>query len=291
MSFGDAVRRDNGAMKVSRRALWRNLATAVGGCLLTVITWAQSLQVIDLKYRTAQEVIPVLQPLLEPGAALSGQDYKLFVRTSSSNLTQLRAMLAQIDRQPRQLFVSVRQSTEQEVERERAAVSGTVRTGDGSVSVNERPRADSGVTVHATDSSARTQGGSVASVQVIEGNAAFIATGSSVPIVTSVAGGGGRRRPWAASSTSYRDLSSGFMVTPRVNGQQVVLDIEQQDERVTNGNIQTQQLTTQVSGPLGEWIQLGGVSESAESSRNGILNRQYSTRSDGRSIWVKVEAR
>jgi type II secretory pathway component GspD/PulD (secretin) len=278
-------------MNVTRRALWRSFATVVGGCLLAVIAWAQSLQVIDLKYRTAQEVIPVLQPLLEPGAALSGQNYQLFVRTSSANLAQLRAALAQLDRQPRQLFVSVRQSTEQEIERERAAVSGTLRTGDGGVSVNERPRADSGVTVHATDSTTRTQGGSVASVQVIEGNSAFIATGSSVPIVTSVAGGGGRRRPWAASSTSYRDLSSGFMVTPRVNGQQVVLDIEQQDERVDNGNIQTQHLTTQVSGPLGEWIQLGGVGESAESSRSGILNRQYSTRSDGRSIWVKVEAR
>ena len=73
----------------------------------------ESLQVIDLKHRTAQEVIPVLQPLLEPGAALSGQDYKLFVRTSSANLAQIRAALAQIDRRPRQLLVSVRHSAQQ----------------------------------------------------------------------------------------------------------------------------------------------------------------------------------
>ena len=58
-------------------------------------------------------------------------------------------------------------------------------------------------------------------------------------------------------------MSSGFLVTPRVNGTQVVLDIEQQDERVANGSVQTQRLTTQVSGPLGEWIRLGGVSESS----------------------------
>ena len=78
-------------------------------------------------------------------------------------------------------------------------------------------------------------------------------------------------------------------MTPRVNGMQVVLDIEQQDEQVVNGNVQTQRLTTQVSGPLGEWIQLGGVGESASTQQRGILSRQYSTHSDERSIWVKVE--
>src|SRR5678816_1778749 len=68
----------------------------------------QSLEVIDLKYRTAAEVIPVLQPLVEQGGALTGQDYKLFVRTSPANLRQLRAALEQIDRKPNQLLVSVR---------------------------------------------------------------------------------------------------------------------------------------------------------------------------------------
>lgn len=277
-------------MKHFGSALRRGGWTALGAVLLAAAAWAQSLQVIDLEHRTAQEVIPILQPLLEPGAALSGQDYKLFVRTSNANLAQLRAALAQIDKQARQLFVSVRQGTEQEIERERASVSGTLRTGDGGVSVNERPRANSGVTVRGSDSNYRTQGGGVASVQVIEGNSAFISTGTSVPIVTAVAAGGGRR-PWAASSTSYRDLSSGFVVTPRVNGQLVILDIDQADERVSNGSIQTQRLTTQISGPLGEWIQLGGVNESAESNQRGILSRQHTTRSDARTIWVKVEAR
>ena len=239
---------------------------------------AQSLEVIDLKYRTAAEVIPVLQPLLERGGALTGQDYKLFVRASPANVRQLRAALTQIDRKPNQLLVSVRRSTQQEVEREGAQVSGTV-TNRGS-----------NVSVQATDDNARDRRDGVASVQVIEGNSALISSGSDVPIVTSVAAGGGRR-PWAAATTEYRNVSSGFVVTPRVNGQTVVLDIEQQDERVVNGAVQTQRLTTQVSGTLGQWIQLGGVSESASSQQRGILSRQYSTQSDERSIWVKVESR
>ena len=41
-------------------------------CLFVCAAWAQSLEVIELEHRTAEDIIPVLQPLLEPGAALSG---------------------------------------------------------------------------------------------------------------------------------------------------------------------------------------------------------------------------
>ena len=56
-----------------------------------------------------------------------------------------------------------------------------------------------------------------------------------------------------------------------------------------NGTVQTQHLTTQASGPVGEWLRLGGVNETASSQQSGILSRQYSTQSDAREVWVKVE--
>ena len=264
-------------MSLPSGILQRLAGVLISVCLIACPVLAQSLEVIDLKYRTAAEVIPVLQPLVEQGGALTGQDYKLFVRASPANLRQLRAALEQIDRKPNQLLVSVRRSTEQEIQLERARVSGTVSNRGADVSVQ------------ATESNARDHSSGIASVQVIEGSSAFISSGSDVPIVTSVAAGAGRR-PFAAATTSYRNVSSGFLVTPRVNGTQVVLDIEQQDERVANGSIQTQRLTTQVSGPLGEWIRLGGVNETASTQQRGILSRQYSTQSDAREIWVKVES-
>jgi type II secretory pathway component GspD/PulD (secretin) len=252
---------------------------------------AQSLEIINLKYRTAEEVIPILQPLVESGGSVSGKDYQLFVRTSSANLAQLRNAIAAIDKQPRQLLVSVRRSSRQEIERERAVASGTLSTGDGQVSVNEAGRSRSGVTVRGTNSSSQREGHGVASVRVLEGNAAFIATGESVPIVTAVAGYD-RRGPWVAGSTSYRNLSSGFLAKPKVTGDRIIIDIEQQSQHRDSsrgGQIQTQQITTQVSARLGEWIQLGGVDESASTEQRGILNRSYSTRSDEQGVWVKVE--
>lgn len=266
----------------------RSILAVIGLCALAYTAWAQSLEVIELKYRPAEEIIPILQPLVESGGALSGQDYTLFVRTSAANLAQLRAAVEQIDRKPRQLLISVRNSTEAEMRREGLSVSGTIRSDRAAANANEAARRESGVSVRGTQSSNRTQSGGVASVSVQEGASAFIASGTSVPIVTTVAAGGGRR-PWAASSTQYRELTNGFLVTPRVTGRGVVLDIEQKAERLHNGTIESQRLTTQVNARLGQWVQIGGVDRSETSTQRGVLNRQYSTNSDTRLVWVKVE--
>lgn len=73
-----------------------------------------TLEVISLRHRTADQVIPILRPLLEPGGALSGQFNQLIVRTSPGNLAQIRAALDAIDRPIRRLVISVRFDTAQD---------------------------------------------------------------------------------------------------------------------------------------------------------------------------------
>lgn len=255
-------------------ASWRALLL----WLVAAAACAQALEVIDLRHRTAEEVIPVLQPLLEPGDALSGSDHKLFVRASANNVAQLRRALAQLDRPPLQWLVSVRRASRRTIEREIATAS--VAAGNrGAIA-----------TVQATDDAAHRQGSSIASVQVLEGGSAFISTGQSVPVVSAVVLGG--HRPWIGATASHRDVSSGFLVTPRVAAQRVTLDIEQHAQWVgASQAVETQAITTQVSGALGEWITLGGVSEPASARSGDLLSGRYSTRSDEMEVWVKVEAR
>jgi hypothetical protein len=239
---------------------------------------AQSLEVIDLHHRRAEDVIPILQPLLEAGGALSGQDYQLFVRASRTNVSQLREVLAAIDRAPRQLLISVRSNTRGELEQERAAAGGRIGPDGGSVSVQ------------ATQSARNRQGEGIASVRVLEGGTASIATGQTVPVVTAFAVGTGSK-PFAAGSLGYRDLSSGYLVTPRLAGEQVTLQIEQQSQQPVSqqGTATTQTLSTQVSGRLGTWIALGGIDESSSATTTGVLSRRYQTQSSERMLWVKVE--
>lgn len=67
-----------------------------------------SVEVISLRHRTADQVIPVLRPLLAPGGALTGQYNQLIVRTNPENLAQLRQVLESIDQPSRRLMISVR---------------------------------------------------------------------------------------------------------------------------------------------------------------------------------------
>ena len=258
------------------RTLWWRVAVLFSICLMAATAFAQGLEVIALKHRTAQELLPALQPLLAPGGALSGQDYQLFVRTTNTNLAELRRVIAQLDKAPRQLLVSVRNATHQQLQREGAAISGVIST-EGA-----RARAD------IENSASQRNGEGIASVAVLEGNSAMINNGASIPIVTSIAGGGGSR-PWIAAQTEYRNLTDGFVVTPRVSGDQVILEISQQSQKARNGRIENQQLQTQTSGRLGEWLNLGGVEQSSSTTQQGIGSRRYSTQTDHRSVWIKVD--
>jgi type II secretory pathway component GspD/PulD (secretin) len=248
------------------------------GCLMACAVLAQSLEVIELKHRRAEEVIPILQPLLERDGALSGRDYSLFIRASAANVAQLRQALVQLDRQAHQLRVSVRHSSLQEMQAAQGGISGTVGSSGARI------------VVHGTDSTASDNGTSNSNVLVLDGGSAFIATGQSVPMVTAVIAGQGRDR-FVGATVAERQLSSGFMVTPRTVGERVLIEVEQQVQTrsASNNEIATERLATQVDTKLGEWVQLGAVNTSQNTQAGQPLGRRHSTASDERSVWLKVD--
>src|SRR5690606_38104769 len=81
-----ATRRTASEARILRRWIAWLTVFAVATQLAFAPAFSQAPQVIELQYRTAEEIIPILQPLVEEGGALSGQDYTLFVRTSPANL-------------------------------------------------------------------------------------------------------------------------------------------------------------------------------------------------------------
>ena len=216
-----------------------------------------TLEVIQLRYRTADHVIPVLRPLLEPGGALSGQYNQLIVRTSPENLAQLRSALEAIDRPLRRLTISVRFDSAQDAAA--SAVQGDVR-------ITSR---GSSAEVRVADSRSSLDERADQRMQVVEGGQAYISTGEA---------------------RIYGQAGSGFAVVPRLSGSNVFLDIATQQEAFTRGGaIQGGRSSSTVSGRLGEWIELGGASSASARSDSGILSSRERTASGERRIWVKVE--
>jgi type II secretory pathway component GspD/PulD (secretin) len=265
--------------------------------LLLAIGWpasalAQEFQVIELRHRNADQLIPALQPLLEPGGALTGMDAMLFVRTSPGNLAQIRQAVAALDRRLRQLRITVAQDTLGTDAATAVRGSATVGSGDVQVGVNRPPAGDPGVAVIARQSTQRTDLRNVGSVATLEGAETFISIGQSAPI-TNTQVTTGRWGPNVARTTEFRDASTGFYATPRVNGDVVTLDLAPRQQRfsgpTSDRRIETAGITTQVSGRLGEWILVGGSSSGSRGATSGLLTWGTSSDAAAYSVWVKVE--
>lgn len=238
-----------------------------------------TLEVISLRHRTAEQVIPVLRPLLEPGGALSGQYNQLIVRTSAANLAQIRTALDAIDQPLRRLMISVRFDATQD-----AARSGI----QADARISSR---GSSADVRVLDSRSALDERVDQRIQVLEGGRATISTGQSRPLrqrqVIQTSGG-----PVVQDTTVIQGAATGFEVVPRVSGANVFLDIAPQREQFAagaSGAVQSERVASTVSGRLGEWIELGGASGSTTRSDRGILSSRERSVSEERRVWVKVE--
>ena len=53
-----------------------------------------TLEIIPLQYRTADEIIPIIRPLVHQGGTVTGMNNQLIVKTTASNLIEIKQILA-----------------------------------------------------------------------------------------------------------------------------------------------------------------------------------------------------
>lgn len=259
------------------------------------------LEVIDLKYRSADQIVPMLKPLLAPGGTISALQNRVIVRTTPQNLAELRKVLDAVDTMPKRLVISVRQEATGTGQASEAEISGSIGTDDARVTV-PGSRRKKGVTAEVrkgddvvrgrvlNSQSAATDRG-VQTVQVLEGNEAQIRVGQSVPVRSRnvIQTPQGAR---ISETVEYRDADTGFRVRPRVNGDRVTLEISTRRDSPADPKSQTfnvQRVDTVVSGRLGEWMEIGGVDQSLVQTDDGTLSRRSVSTSDDRKVFLKVE--
>jgi type II secretory pathway component GspD/PulD (secretin) len=258
-------------------------------------------EVIELRHRTVEDVLPVLEPLVEPGGALSGMNGHIIVRTSPGNLQELRKVLSVIDRPARQLVIRVSQNRETSGAGRSLGVSGTVEVGEnvrvgapggntpGGTGVEVRG-GGSAAGVYGQDVRRSASSGADQFVRVMDGSEAFIRIGRSlaVPFRRVEMRPGGVR---ASQGVVYVDIGQGFSALPRVSGDRVTIEISPQfDSLAGRGrDVETQSLSTTVSGRLGEWIELGGGTSRTDESTGSLTGAKAQEMRDARSVWLLVE--
>lgn len=248
--------------------------------LVTFVTtaWAQALEVVPLRHRTAEELLPQLQPLVEPGGMLTGSGGNLFLRASPRNQAEIRQALDALDRPLRRLMITVRHGGT--AEGERVGISGTVILTPGDSSLRARAGASQG-----SRSESISQ-----QVQTVEGGRAFINVGRELAIpfrevVLTPAG------VVVSRGMTWYDVGTGFEAEPRVAGDTVTLDISPRHDTLgpVPGSANVRRLSTTVSGRLGEWISLGGSSRETAGQSGGPVHYGSRSSSEEQQIWLKVD--
>lgn len=237
----------------------------------------RTLEHYSLSFRSADELIPLVQPHIDPGDSLSGQAQQLIVRAEPARQREIARLVEQLDVAPRSLLIAVRTAADSQLERSGADATGRAGADGGSATVriyrSENARRD--------DLEQR--------VRALEGRPAFIAAALSLP-VSDRAVVIGRDRTGVSETTRFIELSKGFQAIAHLSGERVSIDISAETAEPSGGAIRGHQVITTVSGRLGEWIALGASRQSGASRGAGIARRSRDARGEHRSVWLKVEA-
>ncbi len=289
-----------------RRSRLRSLALL--GLFLSVMAGSLAadgeLRVIALKHRLASEVIANVQPLLGPGESVNAMDNKLIVRAAPQTLARIERLLAAIDSARRNLRISVRHSSRQEQGQQTGGVSGEYRSGNtriitGSERGNSRSGvivghrgADGNVRLHTERRITTTSDSGTYTLTVLDGGRAFLRIGESIPAVDQYLVFVGPRLAGIAAGVRYHDVTTGFEVEPRMIGERVRLAIHPRlafrGDRGTQ-IVNLQELRTEVEAAPGEWVDLGGVLESANQVSRQILAEGRETRGGDTRFLVRVD--
>lgn len=227
------------------------------------------LTVIDLHFRDADELVGLIQPLLGSDERVVPNGSQLLLRAGPNTVQQVRDLLRQIDKRPHRLRISVLQNSDVSAEQLNARIDAPV---------------------HAWSSDGDGRSGQNQQVETMDGQTAEIRSGTLMPVPAPPVYGYGYGSP---PGINYRPVTGGFSVTPRLQGNEVVLKIDRWWDRPSHalggGSIDTQSGTTTVRVPLGEWINIGGQVETSEREETTPLSHRYATRTRGDQIILRVE--
>ena len=243
----------------------------------------EKMEIFELKGRTSQEMIPLLQPFVGPDGTVTGMNNRVIVRTSPERMAEIRRILDEFDRPPRRLLIHVRDSAPSEGEGDEIRISAGnrhIRIGEGD-----------GQSLNLKHYSTRTREENVRTVQTLEGEPVLILNGVSLPVVTGsgyVAGAGAGSRQ---ITYGYKDVDSGFYAIANLIGDRVRVEITHRRARPLSGSgaIDHRESRNMVSGAVGEWLPVA-VNASSTSQDSSAIGSQRSTESTAvNRVWLKVE--
>lgn len=263
--------------------------------MIPVITLAESVvEVISVYNRPASEIQPLLVPLLEGADQIVANGDTLILKTTPERLQTITNLIRKLDVPLNNLLISVIQSWNTTAAQLNAGIGFEINAQNPSDPIGDvgggYSQFEGSIYGHSSKINRTNNNQNTQTIRTLEGATAHIKAGSSYPVSNYQIYPGGYGYPSVTQSTQYIEATTGFAVTPRLVGQQVVLDVSPWSDRFNNqGQIQTQEAQTSIRANLGEWVDLGGVDESGQSNGNTPFAYNRQSGQNRLHILVKVD--
>ncbi len=237
-------------------------------------------KVVRLHLHTAEQVIPLIKPLLVAEGVVTGSQNTLIIKTTRQNLTQVQNVLDELERPPQALLISLSYGY---------------------------PPADDGQQV-ITTSAKQQQPESIQQLRTLDGEEGFVGTTREVRIVdrmgvmnlsansmaTPAEKIDASSSPTSSLSAaqvemSHKKLRTGFYVKPLLMADEhVKLILRQQAQQLSRDNSQAtngSDMQTTLVIPLNQWVSLRGTRDVGTAVTWSTKSKDI-TRGD---LFIKVE--
>ncbi len=254
---------------------------------------AMRMETFNLRNRPASDLLPLVKPFLHSEGAITGQGYKLFIKSTGANLEQISQIIADLDVALKRLRISISTDASAFDEQEKLqvhahseAIGSSNSPGVRKIIINKG--AQHKITTRVYSTAERSQQPAVQHLQLLEGQWASINTGRAIPIADRRLNSDGT----VTETIRYRNLSSGFKVRAHINGDKVYLTLRPKQEQLSQeggGNIVVQSIETNLTINLGQWAEIGGTQQLQKKSEKGLYYSPRRTQETERRMFIKVE--
>ena len=255
---------------------------------LSSLAGQNELKLITLKHRFAEELLPMVQPLVGPQGTANATSNILIVRATPERLVEVEQVVSQLDVAKRNIRIEVSHGSKLQEKNRSLSASAQGKVGDTDVSFGS-PDRQNRAQVRIDQGSTRSSKRLNQYLTVMDGASAFIQVGESIPYTqqwTVLA----QRYASVRQTTQFYDITTGFAVVPRYIGDEVELTITPRIAQANaRGSVDFETLSTQVRVKPGEWFDLGGGMRSRDEVSSTILSSGVDGSSESSSLMIKVD--
>ena len=245
-------------------------------------------QTVRLTHQPAENILPLVQGMLPPGAAVEGRGDTIVIRARKADLPALAELVADLDTPLHQFEILV--SVDPAVLKEN--LPQPLPPPESETDYEERIRITKSGEPRSSVKTYRTHGRKLApgtyAIRVLEGKWATIKTGKTIPVASRRVNPDGT----VTESIEYRQLNRGLRLKPQLVGGKIVLAVQPFDEtesRTGGGQLEHHMASTTVAVVPGEWVALGAVSGQPRPVTRGKVYSTHRQHPDDYDLFVKVE--